>query len=74
MYIKDILEFHRCLSGFMPINGGFLVTNGVLVNEENIKYLKMIDCYTIQITIDGAEDVHNMYRKLSRGGELSEDC
>lgn len=67
LYIKDILDFHRCLTKFMPVNGSFLVTNGVLINEENIKYLKIIDCYTTQITIDGAEDVHNMYRKTKSG-------
>ncbi len=64
-----LLDFHRCLTKFLPVNGDFLVTNGVLVNKKkNIKYLKSYRLLYHSDYNDGAEDVHsNMYRKTKSG-------
>lgn len=44
-----------------------MVTNGYLLNEKNIQYLKDIRVKDIQITIDGPPDIHNSLRKLPNG-------
>lgn len=44
-----------------------IVTNGYLLSKEKILDLKRHNCDSIQITLDGPENVHNQRRKLKNG-------
>ncbi len=44
-----------------------LVTNGYLLSKEKIALLDDLNINTIQITIDGTEDIHNRRRSLKNG-------
>lgn len=48
---------------------GSIVSNGYLLNTENIKKMLSYDVKTFQITIDGDADLHNSQRKLANGNE-----
>jgi uncharacterized protein len=39
-----------------------IITNGFLLNPENIKTLRNLKCENYQITIDGTKDIHNTMR------------
>ena len=45
-----------------------LTTNGYLLNQKNIDWLKEIKVDKIQITIDGDRETHNQRRRLKNGG------
>lgn len=44
-----------------------IVTNGVLINENNLKMLIENNCRNIQITLDGVKEVHDKTRKFRNG-------
>lgn len=49
-----------------------IITNGVLLNKENIQFLKEYKCQYVQITLDGTKDVHDA-RRVSKNGTSSFD-
>lgn len=63
--IKDITERIQAL----PINfeGAGLVTNGYLLDEHIIAQLNNLNINSIQITLDGPEEVHDS-RRIHKGG------
>lgn len=44
-----------------------MVTNGYLLNNETITLLKAAEIDSVQITLDGPTDVHNLRRPLKKG-------
>ena len=50
----------------LQYNAG-MITNGYLFNKENILQLPSLDIKSIQITIDGTENLHNSRRFLKSG-------
>lgn len=46
-----------------------LITNGYLLNDEVIAQLDALKITSIQLTLDGPEDVHNVRRPLASGGK-----
>lgn len=69
LYMKDIMEFHqKLLSTKIKINSSF-VTNATIVNREIISSMAEMNCKSIQITLDGDKESHNIYRfyKNSKG-------
>lgn len=44
-----------------------IITNGVLINESNLKILVENNCRNIQITLDGIKEVHDKTRKFRNG-------
>jgi uncharacterized protein len=49
--------------------GSSLVTNGYLLDETIIRSLDELQINSLQITIDGSEEVHNSRRSLATGGK-----
>ncbi len=45
-----------------------IITNGYLLNEKNTLMLKEARVSSIQVTLDGMEEVHNQTRRLRNGG------
>lgn len=44
-----------------------IITNGTLLNDELIEKLYTLNCRTVQITIDGVQEVHDARRMFSNG-------
>lgn len=44
-----------------------ITTNGYLINEEVISFFKEINMQSLQITLDGARDIHNTIRFQKKG-------
>jgi uncharacterized protein len=64
----DIIKFiYFELKENFPYVGLSLTTNGLLLNEENIVFLKDILDEDIQISIDGTKDYHDKKRQLQDG-------
>jgi len=45
-----------------------MVTNGYLMSREVLERLAVIQCSSVQITIDGNQDIHNLRKPLAEGG------
>lgn len=46
-----------------------IMTNGTLVNKRNIDKLKNLGLYKVEISLDGAKDMHNIRRPLKNCGD-----
>lgn len=53
--------------------GAYIVTNGYLLNNENIQIMKEARITGAQVTIDGPPNIHNMRRKLRNSDEPTFD-
>lgn len=49
-----------------------IITNGVLIDEEKVEFLKKYNCQYIQITLDGVKEIHDT-RRVSKDGSSSFD-
>lgn len=49
-----------------------IITNGVLFDEDKIKFLKRYRCRYVQITLDGVKEIHDK-RRISKDGNSSFD-
>lgn len=49
-----------------------IITNGVLLDEEKVTFLKKYNCKYVQITLDGIKEIHNK-RRVSKDGSSSFD-
>lgn len=66
---SKILEFNEKIKELkIPAYTQRIVTNGSLMDEEKIKYFIENDFKTIQITLDGNEEVQNKRRPMKNGG------
>lgn len=61
---NDLYGF--CLDNKIQFNAS-VVTNGVLLNPQRIFAMKHMGFHSIQITLDGDEDSHNLVRYLNDG-------
>ncbi len=64
-YFSDILSAY-CLKNNVEYQSS-IVTNGTLLNEENIKILQKAKINNIQITLDGNKEIHDKYRPFKNG-------
>jgi len=53
--------------------GGSIVTNGTLLNEDNIKWMVNSNVKSAQLTLDGPEDLHDRSRFYRNGRGTYED-
>ena len=58
---KDLCEVMRYAANDLGFHWG-MTTNGILLNEENIKNLKKANMEVISISIDGLEKTHDEFR------------
>ena len=63
--IRDITERVKSLN--LDFEGAALVTNGYLLDKGKCDLLNDLNIHSIQITLDGPEEVHNMRRFLAGG-------
>ncbi len=64
--ICDITEKIKALS--LDFEGVGMVTNGYLLDQQKISQLNQLNINSIQITLDGPEEVHDTRRVLAGGG------
>lgn len=58
---KDLYEVMEYATNELGFHWG-MTTNGILLNDENIKKLKKANMETISISIDGLEETHDSFR------------
>lgn len=58
---KDLCDVMEYATNELKFHWG-MTTNGILLNEENIKKLKKANMDTISISIDGLEETHDKFR------------
>ena len=58
---KDLCDVMEYATNELGFHWG-MTTNGILLNEENIKKLKKAKMDTISISIDGLEETHDKFR------------
>lgn len=49
-----------------------IITNGVLLDERKVEFLKKYNCQYVQITLDGVKEIHDK-RRVSKDGSSSFD-
>ncbi|GAB6190216.1 radical SAM/SPASM domain Clo7bot peptide maturase [Marinitoga arctica] len=62
--LKEIKQFADENKIFMYTG---IITNGTLINDEIINSLKLYNCKTVQITLDGSQTIHNKRRMYKNG-------
>lgn len=76
MHFEQSYDFlHRLKELCAELNRGFktdLVTNGSLINQNRLEMLKELNCSSIQITLDGIPEVHNI-RRVGQNGASTFD-
>lgn len=70
--MKDIVTKIKSDSGII-ISSQSIVTNGYLINDEVINFMKTNDFESIQISFDGIREHHNQTRNLKGNGKPSFD-
>lgn len=71
---EPLLEYQHIIDVLKFLNGNTktkvaanIVTNGYLLDKTKIRELKKAGVTSFQITVDGAAEIHNRYRKLING-------
>ena len=64
--IRDITERIKSLN--LDFEGAALVTNGYLLDRKKCDQLNALKILSVQITLDGPEEIHNQRRFLAGGG------
>lgn len=76
MYLGANMPFLRDVQNYCKqLDIGFytsIITNGVLLTEINMSYLKELNCQMIQITLDGTKEIHDS-RRMYKSGKGSFD-
>lgn len=67
--IREIKSFIKQIELLKLKTNYSIITNGYLLNKENIAILKDCKINDIQVTIDGLEEMHNKKRPLLNGDE-----
>jgi len=73
MAIKAMDEMYDYSKEKGIVYGGSIITNGTLLNEDNIKWMAGSNVKSMQLTLDGPRDLHNRSRFYRDGRGTYED-